>query len=71
MEPIIQALEKWVLNHPEEQTKEPYIVKGTKVYNMVELLEEVKKGSDDGNEFLQQLVYLTVDLLARKQLRIF
>lgn len=61
------ALEKWLLAQPVENPDAPYLIStGGKTYSLNEILDEVRKDTAQGKEFTQDLVNLTIELMARK-----
>jgi len=40
---IFEALKGWILRHPEEDRKKPYMVSGKNVYTLNDILDDIKK----------------------------
>ncbi len=65
------ALEEWILRHSDDDRRKPYIKnRSGKSYNLNDLLQEIRLGSDIGNEFAYGIINLAIDLLSRDKAKI-
>lgn len=65
---VVSALEQWVMNHPEEELEQPYLsVPPNRYLNMNQLLIEIRHQTDIGCDFERKIIYLAIDLLARRK----
>lgn len=63
---LSNALEKWLKEQPGNHDT-PYLIStGGKEYSLNDILNEVRKDTPRGKEFTQDLVNLTIELMAKK-----
>ena len=70
---IVSALEEWVITHPEQATRPQKasfsMVGETQVWSAKEILEEIKRNTERGQQEYHKLLQLTVDLLTRGKIK--
>jgi DNA-binding NarL/FixJ family response regulator len=65
---IASALEEWIEANPESLRGAPYLtISDGKSYTLNDILAEIRQDTSDGRKFLQRLMKLTVDLVARNK----
>jgi DNA-binding NtrC family response regulator len=63
---IDSALEQWIISHPEEDKDKPYITSRTgKTYTLRNILDEIRRQTNYGQDIEKKILMLAVDLLAR------
>ena len=62
---LSNALERWIMAQPGDHNI-PFLARlNGKSYSLNQMLEEVRKDSPQGHEFIQDLVNLTIELMTR------
>ncbi|GAB2625822.1 hypothetical protein GCM10027035_21980 [Emticicia sediminis] len=60
------VLEQWVNRHSEDERIKPFIAtRSGEVYNLNDLLSEIRQKTELGKDMEKKMIYLTIDLLAR------
>jgi hypothetical protein len=62
---IKNALIDWIESHSEKERSMPYILSAKGSFSLEEISKEIKDETEKGVEFVNNIVCLTVDLLAR------
>lgn len=64
---LSNALEKWIMAQPGNHD-EPYLISiDGQSYSLNQMIDEVRKDTTQGQEFIQNLVNLTIDLMAKHE----
>lgn len=64
---LSNALEKWIMAQPGNHD-EPYLISiDGQSYSLNQMIDEVRKDTTQGQEFIQDLVNLTIDLMAKHE----
>lgn len=63
---VCHALERWILNHSEDEQNEPYLITTTgETYSLKDILKEIRQQTEFGRKMEQNIIMLAVDLLTR------
>lgn len=67
MEKLLNDLKNQVISHLRkgDDLDKPYFGKGQKTYSKNDIINEIENNTDDGVEFLKNLVMLSLDLFDR------
>jgi len=67
MEKLLDELKEKLIIHLKRNgdLDKPYIFKGPKSFSKNDIINEVQNGTEDGNEFINDIVILSLDLFDR------
>ncbi len=62
------VLEQWINRHSDDERIKPFIAtRSGEVYNLNDLLKEIRQKTELGKDMEKKMIYLTIDLLARRK----
>lgn len=60
------VLEQWINRHSDDERIKPFIAtRSGEIYNLNDLLKEIRQKTELGKDMERKMIYLTIDLLAR------
>ena len=62
---IASSLKNWLKKHPDSDTK--IIVHGSKIYSLIDVINEIDKGSEIGNELISAWIELIIKMTLREK----